>query len=174
MGIPSLQDLMNAEVKDSIDFSADPVPKGEHDGVITGAEVKRGPKGPYITPEVTVHNLDGYNGRKVWGLASFSEKAITMPGGPANLLQSVKDQIGTIPTGLDENEAIAWIAENIRGCAVRFGVRHEQVERNGVKQYLGDGSPEMREKVDYYAAPDADFLAFIQAEADGLDADLPF
>lgn len=173
MSIPTLEDLLAAEVSMTSSFDEDPVPVGDHQGVITGAEIRQGQKGPYINVEVTVHT-EGYKGRKVWGICSFSEKALTMPGGPANLLQATKDVIGTIPSGLSSAETMAWVTSNIRAVPVTITVEHEQAVKDGKERFLPDGRPLMKPRVRLYSPADPEFIADIEADAAGIDDDLPF
>lgn len=169
MSIPTLEELMQAEVSTGFE----PLPVGWYDGVITKVEVKAGQKGAYLNIEVTVHG-DEHQGRKVWGMSSFSDKALTMPGGIANLLQTTKPDI---PIDTAPEELPAVIAAAVTSKPVSFLVRNEQVKRGGVLQFLDpptNSQPEVRSKVDNYREPGEDFTATVDAEAAGLDADLPF
>lgn len=170
MSIPTLEELMKAEVSAG---GFEPLPVGWYNGVITKVEVRPGQKAAYLNIEVTVHG-DEHNGRKVWGMASFSDKALTMPGGIANLLQSTKPDldIDTPP-----EELPAAIAAAVTSKPVSFLVKNEQVKRNGVLQYLDSPKnqlPELRSRVSEYRTPDQDFIDEVDAEAAGLDSDLPF
>lgn len=166
MSLPSLEDLLGAEVSTGYDL----LPIGGYSGVITGCEVRKGAKGPYLNVEVTVHD-EGYRGRKVWRIASFSEAALNMPGGVANLVQSTQPEIdpGTSPDDLP-----AVLAQAIISSPVAITVEHDQIKRNGAAQFLPDGSPEMRAQIKSFEAPDADFLTRIENEIAGVDEDLPF
>lgn len=170
MSIPTLEELMNSEVQEG---GFEPLPVGWYDGVITKVEVRAGGKGPYLNIEVTVHGED-HNGRKVWGMSSFSDKALTMPGGIVNVLQSAKPDID-IDTPPEELPAV--MAAALPTLPVSFLVKNEQVKRNGQLQYLDapkNQVPELRSKVDEYRVPDQDFIDNVDAEAAGLDSDLPF
>ncbi len=167
MTMPSLSDLLGAEVSDS---GFDLIPVGPYSGVITGAEVKKGPKGPYINIEVTIHD-EGLRGRKVWRIASFSEKALNMPGGIANLVQSVQPEIE--PT-TEPGALPAAIADAIISSPVLIEVGHDQVKRNGTLQFHADGQPELRAQIETFDAPGEEFTGRIEAEIAGVDDDLPF
>lgn len=165
MPIPSLEDLLSADISEFALVAA-----GDYNAVITGCEVRPGPKGPYLNVEATIHSEE-FKGSKVWGMSSFSEKAFTMPGGVANLVQSAQPDIDRDTPA----EALpAEVAQKVVTLPVLITVGHEQVKRNGVLQTNTDGSPEMRARVTLYAPPDPDFLQTIEAEAAGLDDDLPF
>ena len=155
-GIPSLEELMKAEVSSG---GFEPLPVGWYDGVITKVEVRPGQKGAYLNIEVTVHDTDGeHHGRKVWGMSSFSDKALTMPGGIANLLQTAKPDIDM---DTPAEELPAAIAAAVTSKPVSFLVKNEQVKRNGQLQYLDapkNQVPELRSKVAEYRDPDQDFI----------------
>lgn len=179
MGIPTLEDLMKAEVSAS---GFEPLPVGWYNGVITGCEVKDGAKAAYLNIEVTVHDEDGeieegeYHKRKVWGMSSFSDKALTMPGGIANLMQ-VTDEFIDIPLGASLEELPALIAAEVKGSPVSFLVRNEQVKRQGVLQFLDPPEntlAEMRSKVNEYRLAESEFVDGVDRDAAGVDADLPF
>lgn len=168
MSIPTLDELFDTPVSSGF---GDPLPIGFYNGVITGAEVKSGPKGPYIKVEVTIHDED-YRGRKTWKNAvSFSEKATFMPGGPAELLQATEPDIDR---SLPSNQIPAAIAAAILSTPISVEVEHEQVKRNGVAQFNADGTPEMRAQIRSFAKADSDFITTVENEAAGLDDDLPF
>lgn len=170
MSIPSLEELMKAEVSSG---GFDPLPVGWYNGVITKVEVRPGQKGAYLNIEVTVHDEE-YQGRKVWGMSSFSDKALTMPGGIANLLQTTKPDID-IDTPPEELPQV--IAAAVTSKPVSFQVKNEQVKRNGVLQYLDapkNQLAELRSKVNEYREPEQEFIDSVDAEAAGLDSDLPF
>lgn len=154
------------------EFDKTPIPEGEYEVVITKAEVAAGPKGPYIKVETTI--FDGeYKSRKVWRNAvSFSDKAVGMPGGPANFVQAV--QPTGIPADTPVEEMPHKIAEASVGVPVGIIVTHETVVRNGIQAMLPDGSPEMRATVDSWVAASEEFNNSVAKEAQGLDSDLPF
>ena len=172
MGIPTLEELMQAEVSAS---GFEPLAIGWYNGVITKTEVKDGQKAAYISVEVTVHDEDSeYHKRLVWGITSFSDKAVTMPGGVANLLQTTEPDI-PLDTPVEELPAVMAVA--IVSSPVSFEVRNEQVKRGGKLQFLdapADTIPEMRSKVANYRKPEQEFIDSIDASAVGLDSDLPF
>ena len=164
----TLEEMLGIEVGSS-DF--DLLPEGTYNGAITGAEVKMGPKGPFIKVEVTVHD-EGYRSRKVWrNAASFSEKATTMPGAAPNLIQAAQP---TLDADLEVGELPAAIADAILSLAISVEVTHEQVKRDGSLQFNSDGSPEFRAQVNRFLEPSEEFKATFQAEKDGVDDDLPF
>lgn len=165
MSLPSLEELLNADISEY-----ELLPVGTYSGVITNCEVRKGPKGPYLSIEVTVHD-EGYRGRKVWRNASFSEKAINMPGGVANLVQSAQPEIDP---GTTADELPSVIATEVVSSPVKVEVEHDQIKRNGALQFNPDGSPEMREQIKTFHAPDAEFISEIESEIAGVDNDLPF
>ena len=169
MSIPTLNDLFNAAVSET--FSNEPVPVGFYDAVITKVEVRQGAKGPYLSIENTIHAPEEYKSRKVWRNSSFSEKALYMPGGIAQLLQATQPEVDR-NTSAEEMPAV--IARGIQGLPVRIEVEHEQVVRNGQQATNADGSPEMRATVRSFETPDPAFVQAIEDEASGLDDDLPF
>lgn len=167
MSLPTIDELMTMEVSET--FA--PIPVGFYNGVITGAEVATGAKGPYIKVEVTIHDEE-YRGRKVWRNAvSFSEKAIGMPGGVAQLLQATKPDL---PRDAAAEELPSIIATFIVSTPIKFEVEHDQVKRGGKSQFLADGSPEMRAGVRQWFEAEADFISSVEADAAGIDDDLPF
>jgi hypothetical protein len=162
-----LNDLLGAEVSSS---SFDLIEEGTYNGVITGAEVRPGQKAPYINLEVTIHD-EGLRGRKVWRTCSFSEKALNMPGGVANLVQTTKPDIDPSTPA----EALpAAIAEAVISSPVTIEVEHEQIKRQGVAQFNADGTPEMRAQIKTLIEPDEAFVTQIENEIAGVDDDLPF
>lgn len=167
MSLPNLADLLGAEVSTS---GFDLLPAGEYDGVITGCEVRKGAKGPYLNVEVTVHN-EGVRGRKVWRISSFSEKALNMPGGVSNLVQSTQPEIdpSTAPEALP-----AALADALISSPVHIEVEHDQIKRNGTPQFHADGQPELRAQIKTFSAPEAEFITSIENEIAGVDDDLPF
>ena len=167
MSIPSIEDLLNAEVAE---FSNDIVPEGEYDAVITDVEVRKGAKGPYLGIKATIFNGEQAR-RPVWRNSSFSEKAVNMPGGIANLVQSAKPDI---PKDTPANEVPAAIAQAVISCPVVIEVEHEQVVRNGVPQVKADGQPELRAQIRSFSEPSDELIAAFEAEASGTDDDLPF
>ena len=166
MSLPSLEELLGAEVSTGYDL----VPIGEYDAVITGCEVRKGAKGPYLNVEATLHD-EGVRGRKVWRIASFSEKALNMPGGVANIVQSTQPDIDP---GISPDELPAALAAAVLSSPVRVTVEHDQIKRNGALQFLPDGSPEMRAQIKTFDAPSEEFLKTIENEIAGVDDDLPF
>ena len=172
MSIPTVEELMAGTVSSS---GFDPLPVGWYNGVITKVEVRSGAKGPYLSIEAVVHGEE-FNGRHVWGMTSFSEKAHFMPGGLANVMQNVAPD-GAIPLDTGPEELPAVLAKAITSVAISFEVKNEQVKRDGNLQYLDapeNTVPEMRSKIAAYQDVDEDFEATVDAEAAGLDADLPF
>lgn len=164
----TLDELLGVEVGSS-DF--DLIPEDTYAGVITGTEVKAGPKGPYIKVEVTLHG-EGFRGRKVWrGAASFSEKAQTMPGAAPNLVQATQP---VLEPGLEVGELPAAIADAIISTPVLVEVTHEQVKRDGKLAFKSDGSPEFRAGINKFLEADDDFKSQIENEIKGVDDDLPF
>jgi hypothetical protein len=118
----------------------------------SAAEVRRGHKGAngsHLNIEVTIHD-DGYRGRKVWRIASFSEKALNMPGGVANVVQSTQPDIdpSTAP-----GELPAVIADAIISSPVRIQVEHDQITRRGVPLFKADGQPELRAQIGSWRGP---------------------
>jgi len=166
MSLPTLEELLGGEVSTGYDL----LPVGEYNGVITGCEVRKGAKGPYLNLEVTVHD-EGVRGRKVWRIASFSEKALNMPGGVANLVQSTQPVID--PSTAPE-ELPAVLADAVISSPVKIEVEHDQIKRNGVLQFLADGQPELRAQIRTFEAPDGEFITDIKNEIAGVDDDLPF
>lgn len=166
--IPSIEDLLGTEVSDA--FTDEPVPKGPHDAILTEIEVRSGAKGPYLNVTATLFGGD-HDRRKVWGISSFSEKALTMPGGVANLLQTVNPDI---ETDLPSEEVPAAIAAACLSAPVVIEVEHEQSEKNGVAQTNDDGTPKMRARIRNYSEPSEEFVQAFEVEASGGDDDLPF
>lgn len=173
-GLPTLDELMGAEI--SASFDRTPLPIGSYNGVITGAEVNKGAKGPYIKIEVTIHDED-YRGRKAWKNAvSFSEKAINMPGGVAELVQTTQPDIDRDIPG---NELPAAIAAAILSTPIVINVGHEHAQEknvsgNYVDAFNDDGSPRMKAVIESFSPADPDFISAVEKEAAGLDDDLPF
>jgi len=170
MSLPSIDELMGMEISAGY---GDPVPIGFYDAVITAVEVRGGNKGPYLNITTTVHEEGDYFSRKVWGISSFSEKALGMPGGVAELLQTTGAG-ETIDRSLPAEELPAAIAEAVLHSPIVIEVDHEQVKRNNVLQFNADDTPEMRARVRSYSAAKPEFIEAIKAEAAGLDEDLPF
>lgn len=166
MSLPSLADLLGAEV--STGFAV--VPIGIYDGVITNCEVRKGAKGAYLSVEVTLHN-EGVRGSKVWRIASFSEKALNMPGGVANIVQTVQPDIDP-DTSPEELPSV--LAAAIISSPVSVEVDHDQIKREGKLQYKPDGSPEMRATIATFSVPTPEFIKTIENEIAGVDDDLPF
>lgn len=167
MPLPTLSELLGADVAAG---GFDLVPLGDYNGVITACEVRKGAKGPYLNLEVTIHD-EGLRGRKVWRIASFSEKALNMPGGVSNLVQSTQPEIDP-DTSPDELPAV--LADAVISSPVRIEVEHDQIKRNGVLQFLADGQPELRAQIRTFDVPDENFITDIKNEIDGVDDDLPF
>ena len=153
--------------------SWDLIPAGDYDGVIAETEVRAGGKGPYVSVAVTLWDED-HRGRRVWGTCSFAEGALGMPGGPANLLQTVRDQLGEVPLERSGREVVSWLAEGVVGCAVRVELDHEQVVRGGIPQTNLDGSPELRARIREYTPAAEDFVKRVAERVSGVDTDLPF
>ena len=167
MAIPSIEDLMGAEVG-SGDFPL--LPAGIYNGVITKSDVGHGPKAPYIKVMVTIHDEE-YKGWTVWGNSTLSESALTMPGAAPNLVQStgIKLELDTDPKELPN-----VIASSIISKPVQVEVTQDQVKRNGKLQYNDDDSPEMRASIKKYFEAPEEFIESIELEAQGVDEDLPF
>ena len=171
MPIRSLEELLTAEVGES-DFPL--IPIGFYNGVITGAEVRQGGKAPYINVRVTIHDEGEYRGQNCWKNAvSFSEKALLMPGGPAQLAQATGSQ-DKLAKDVPWEEAPSALAAAVLSTPVRIEVRHEQAWKNGSDVFNEDGTPKMRAIIHAFAPADEDFIASVEAEAAGLDDDLPF
>ena len=158
---------MGAEVG-SGDFPV--LPGGTYNGVITKSEVGNGPKAPYIKVMVTIHDEE-YKGWTVWGNATLSENALTMPGAAPNLVQAsgIKLELDTDPKELPNVIAVA-----IKGQPVQVDVTQEQVKRNGELQTNDDGSPEMRAGIKKYHPAPQEFIESVELDAQGIDDDLPF
>lgn len=172
MSLPTLADLLGAEV--STGFA--PIPRGIYNGVITEVEVRKGGKGPYLNLTLTVHSdVEGntdQRGRKAWRIASFSEKALNMPGGVSNIVQVTQPEID--PTTKPE-DLPAVLAAALVSSPVKFEIDHEQKQdASGNLKTNADGTPQMREVVNYFEEVGAEFLADFEAEAAGVDDDLPF
>lgn len=176
MNIPTLDQLLSMEVTDNFGTL---VPVGNYLGVLTGGEVRPGKKAPYINIEATIHQSDDddsdnpaeFKGRKVWRVCSFSDNAVGMPGGIAQLLQVTKP---TIEADTPANELPAVVAQAVIGTPVGFTVKHEQIERKGKPQFNPDGSPEMKAEIRAFYPPSEAFAEAYEAESAGLDSDLPF
>ena len=168
MSIPSLDALLTMEVMEG--FTNTPVPEGDYNAVITGVKVAQGAKGPYLAVETTI--FDGPEARrKVWRNVSFSEKAVNMPGGLANLVQATNPPVDKSVSG---NALPAAIAAALPSTPVTITVEHEQVVRAGTPAVNPDGTPEMRGTVSNFGPASEDFLASFEAEVTGADDDLPF
>ena len=173
MSIPTLEQLMSASISELAEWEL--LATGPYFGVITNVEARDGAKAAYLNVEVTLHQTkDGdetMKGRRVWRNVSFSEKAINMPGGLAQLVQSTK------PEGLDgiaPEQLPAALAQAVTSSPVGIDLGHEQGWKDGGPQVDEKGNPVMREAVDGFFAPDDSFGAGIEAESNGNDADLPF
>lgn len=169
MPIPSIDELLKADISDVM--SSDPVPEGTYDAVITDVTVRQGAKGPYLAIETTIHDEE-YRGRKVWRNSSFSEKALFMPGGIAQLLQAIPKV--NLDQAKGSGEQAIVIANAARTSPVTIEVEHEQVVRQGNPAYKSDGTPEMRGTVKAFYPASEEFVSSILAEAAGVDDDLPF
>lgn len=173
MTLPSLADLLGAEVSTGFE----PIPRGIYNGVITEVEVRKGGKGPYLNITFTVHSEaesgdTGQRGRKAWRISSFSPRALNMPGGVSNVVQVCQPEIDpkTSPEDLPKVLAAALVS-----CPVQVEIDHEQKQdAQGTLKTNADGSPQMREVVNYFAEVGEEFLASFEAEAAGVDDDLPF
>lgn len=168
MGIPSIEELMTMDVAEA--FGSEPVPIGDYNAVITGAEVRPGKKAPYISVETTIFDGD-YERRKVWRNVSFSDKALGMPGGLANVMQSAKPELDR---ELKADELPAAVAAGIISSPVSITVKHDQVVRQGTKQFTADGQAEMRAEVSSFGEPTPEFVKAFEDMAAGVDDDLPF
>lgn len=172
MSIPTLDQLMTTSISELAEW--DLLDVGPYFGVITNTEARKGPKGPYVNIEVTLHqNAAGdetMKGRRVWRNVSFSDKAIGMPGGLAQLVQATQPNI---PDGADSDLPSA-LAQVLTGEAVGVELGHEQGWKNGGPQVDEQGNPVYREAIDgFFQAPES-FSDGIEAEANGNDLDLPF
>lgn len=171
MPIPTIDELMTMEVG-----SYELVPTGHYLGVITNVEVREGRKGPYLNLEVTIHeDADGdttHQGKRAWRVASFSEKALAMPGGVAELVQVTQPDI---PSGTDPDDLPNVLATLVQGEPVGFEIEHNQRYKNGKPQVdPTTGEPVLKEDVAYFfSAPDS-FTDNLELEAQGVDSDLPF
>jgi hypothetical protein len=165
MSLPTLEQLLGTKtIKRTL------LPEGKYSGVITGAEVNKGPKGPYIAVEVTIHD-EGSRGRKVWGNASFSEGALGYPGASPNLVQAAQPVLDESMTVEQLPEAVA---NGILTLPIRVEVGHDQVKRGGKLAFTDEGDADMRASVTEYFEADAEFIEQLEAEAEGIDDDLPF
>lgn len=152
------------------------VPVGLYLGVITNVEVRDGKKGPYLNLEVTIHqDSDGseeHQGQRAWRVASFSEKALAMPGGVAELVQVTKPDI---PEGTDPDDLPNVLATLVQGEPVGFEIEHTQRFKNGKPQFdLTTGEPVLKEDVAYFFVPPTEFADNLELEAQGHDSELPF
>lgn len=171
MPIPTIDELMGMEIG-----SYELVPTGLYLGVITNVEVREGKKGPYLNIEVTVHqDTDGnteFQGQRAWRVASFSEKALAMPGGVAEIVQVLKPDI---PTGTSPDDLPNVLATLIQSEPVGFELEHNQRYKNGKPQVdATTGEPVLKEDVAYFFEAPAEFRNDLDAEAQGTDSDLPF
>lgn len=174
--IPTLDQLMSTSISDLMQYSLLEV--GEYHAVITNVEARDGAKAPYLNIEVTIHaRADGNEecrGRKVWRNVSFSEKAIGMPAGVAQLVQATQP---SIPTDVTPDGMPGAIAVAISGVAIGVNVGHEEGYDSKAVDNIkrdDDGEVIMRESIDgFFTAPDS-FTEAFEAEAAGNDSDLPF
>lgn len=166
----TIEDLMNMEVSESFDDT--PVPVGNYDVVLTSVTVGNGPKGPYLKVEATIHDEE-FRGRKVWRNAvSFSEKALGMPGGIAQLMQATKVDISK---SAEFKNLPGLLANALSSVPVTIEVGHEQAgDKSGNLRFETDGTPIMRATIANFIAPAQEFVDSLEAEAAGLDDDLPF
>lgn len=165
MSLPTLEQLLGTKT-----IARTILPEDTYSGVITGAEVKKGPKGPYIAVEVTIHD-EGSRGRKVWGNASFSEGALGYPGASPNLVQAAQP---ILDESMTVEELPAAVADGIISLPISVKVGHDQVKRGGKLAFTDDGEPDMRASVVEYFEPAPEFIVQIKNEMDGVDDDLPF
>lgn len=169
--IPSIEDILNGTVAE---FDDEPVAVGPHNAVLTEVLVKTGAKSgiPYLNVRATI--FDGPNAkRNVFGISSFSEKALTMPGGVTQLLQCAG--IGAdLPKDTPAAQIPAVLAEALTSTPVIINVSHEHDGRPGDKKYNTDGTPKMRATIDFYEPADEDFLATFGNAVEGIDDDVPF
>lgn len=166
--IPTITELLDMEVSDL--FDDDVVPEGPHDAILTDIEVRPGKKAPYLNVKATLFGGE-YDRRVVFGISSFSEKALKMPGGVANLIQVVQPEV---PVDTAAEELPAVLAEACLAAPVVITVEHEQSVKNGSKQFNDDGTPKMRPRIRAYSEPSEEFVAAFEVEASGGDDDLPF
>lgn len=177
MSIPTIDDLMSATVSELTEYTL--LEAGDYYGVITDVESRPGKKAPYLNVEVTIHQAatdeDGEqtgHGRKVWRNVSFSEKAITMPGGVANLVQVTKPDI----KNASADDLPGAIAVAIQASPIGVTVGHEQAwdGKAGKPKVDENGNPVMRESIDsFFEAPES-FIDSFEAESIGVDNELPF
>lgn len=168
---------MSATVSELTEFTLLDV--GDYFGVITDVESRPGKKAPYLNVEVTIHQKaddesgdETGRGRKVWRNVSFSEKAIGMPGGVAQLVQVLQPDL----KDANPNDLPGAIALAIQSEAVGVTLGHEQAwdSKLGKPKVDEDGNPVMRESVDaFFSVPDS-FVEEFEAESIGQDSDLPF
>jgi hypothetical protein len=152
-------------------WSGELMPLGRYSGVITNIEVRNGKKGPYLNIEWTSHDED-FSGRKVWRNSSFSEKAIGMPAGIAELVQATKPDI---PKGTSPDALPGALATVLQSAAIDVEIDHEQRWKDGAPLFdAATGEPILRESiVAFYEAPEA-FVESVANEAAGIDDELPF
>lgn len=168
MPIPSLDDLMSMQISG---FSNELMPLGRYSGVITNIEVRSGKKGAYLNIEWTCHDED-YRGRKVWRNSSFSEKAIGMPGGIAELVQSTKPEI---PKGTSPSDLPAALATACQSAPLDVEIDYEPRWKDGGPMIdPTTGEPVMRESIVAFYEPPEEFVKSIANEAAGVDDELPF
>lgn len=169
--IPTIEDILGGEVSAGFD----PLPIDTYNAVITDVEIKDGKtsKIPYFNVTATIFEGE-FKGKKSWGISSFSPKAVSMPGGVTQLLQSAGVSIGDVPKGMDQGETRAWLAIQLKSTPIEITTGLDQAVKNGVNQENPDGTPKMRDFVDTYAPASEEFLAGFQNEVDGVDDDVPF
>jgi len=174
--IPTLDELMSTSISDLLQYSL--LEMGDYHAVITNVDARDGAKAPYLNVELTIHErADGNEegrGRKIWRNVSFSEKAIGMPAGVAQLVQATKP---TIPGDVTPAEMPGAIAVAIHGSAIGVNVGHEEgYDGKAPDKIKRDASGEimMRESADAFFAAPGSFTEAFEAEAAGNDSDLPF
>lgn len=161
--ITSLDQLANAEVA-----SFDIIPEGWYNAVITKAALRQSKAGnEYLNLELSLHE-EGYEARKTWGMVHFTEASFNMPGNAANLVQSLPD--GAMPLDLGSEGLVVAVGQAATGQPVRIKVEIEHSMYNVPE----GGEPVQRNQVGEFGKADAEFADTIEAEAAGLDSDLPF
>lgn len=168
MALPSLDDLMSADISG---WSGELIPEGDYNAVITNVEVRSGGKGPYLNIEATIHDEE-YRGRKVWRNSSFSEKALYMPGGVAQLVQAVKPEV---PKDISPEDIPSALAQAIQSQPVGVTVQHEDRWKDGGPVINpSTGETEQREVIGAFFEPSAEFVDSFEKESAGVDDELPF
>ncbi|KKL49150.1 hypothetical protein LCGC14_2318370, partial [marine sediment metagenome] len=156
MSIPTIEQLMAASITELGDYELLEI--GPYLGVITNTEVRQGPKGAYLNVETTLHKPaesddETCKGRKAWRNVSFSEKALTMPGGLAQLVQATSP---AIPENTKVEDLPETLATVIMGETIGVELDHEQGWKNGGPHVDEHGNPVMRNcVVSFFAADDS-------------------